>query len=258
MKTTKTLAEQKTEPSMEEILASIRDIISGEDKRTSYEKDEEEVVRDQSSQDKDVLDLIHLLNEDGSVDVMSPFGSSSSSRESESHLYTMEEDTDLMDLGQDEEPLFGSQLPPSEERALAEITKDLREMEAGISPRHSADEDRLSATGALQDDLNHIREQVVSNLEDEDLLSEDALSEAAGALDALNDLADSVAYQASQEPVGGKTVESLMKELLRPMLKDWLDANLPSMVRTIVNEQVEKVIQQKVKGNTAGSRRKAA
>ena len=28
----------------------------------------------------------------------------------------------------------------------------------------------------------------------------------------------------------GKTVEDLVKEMLRPMLKEWLDRNLPPMV----------------------------
>ena len=33
----------------------------------------------------------------------------------------------------------------------------------------------------------------------------------------------------------GKTVEDLVKEMLRPMLKEWLDRNLPPMVERLSN-----------------------
>jgi uncharacterized protein len=40
---------------------------------------------------------------------------------------------------------------------------------------------------------------------------------------------------------GNKTLEQLVKELLRPILKDWLDTNLPGMVERIVREEVERI-----------------
>ena len=40
---------------------------------------------------------------------------------------------------------------------------------------------------------------------------------------------------------GDKTLEQLVKELLRPILKDWLDTNLPGMVERIVREEVERI-----------------
>jgi cell pole-organizing protein PopZ len=36
----------------------------------------------------------------------------------------------------------------------------------------------------------------------------------------------------------GKTVEDLVKEMLRPMLKDWLDRNLPPMVERYVEREI--------------------
>ena len=38
------------------------------------------------------------------------------------------------------------------------------------------------------------------------------------------------------------TIEQLTKELLRPLLKEWLDANLPGMVENIVREEIERVV----------------
>ena len=37
----------------------------------------------------------------------------------------------------------------------------------------------------------------------------------------------------------GATVEGMVAEMLRPMLKDWLDAHLPSIVQTAVQKEVE-------------------
>jgi Uncharacterized protein conserved in bacteria len=36
-----------------------------------------------------------------------------------------------------------------------------------------------------------------------------------------------------------------LREILKPLLKEWLDANLPVLVRWIVNEQIEKIMEQK-------------
>ena len=38
-----------------------------------------------------------------------------------------------------------------------------------------------------------------------------------------------------------RTLEDLVKEMLRPMLKSWLDDNLPSMVERIVRAEIERV-----------------
>ena len=38
-----------------------------------------------------------------------------------------------------------------------------------------------------------------------------------------------------------RTLEDLVKELLRPMLKNWLDENLPPMVERLVRAEIERV-----------------
>lgn len=82
----------------------------------------------------------------------------------------------------------------------------------------------------------------------EDLISEGALSESSAALAGLASVAKTMIQTTGRplkpESVGGMTVESLMRELLRPMLKDWLDSHLPSLVKWLVTEQIEKMLQQ--------------
>ena len=52
-------------------------------------------------------------------------------------------------------------------------------------------------------------------------------------------------YDAAARPVlrirSGDTVESLVAEMLKPMMKAWLDANLPAIVEHIVEREVKKL-----------------
>ncbi len=39
----------------------------------------------------------------------------------------------------------------------------------------------------------------------------------------------------------GKTIEDLVREMLRPMLKDWIDKNLPPMVERLVEREIARL-----------------
>jgi cell pole-organizing protein PopZ len=41
--------------------------------------------------------------------------------------------------------------------------------------------------------------------------------------------------------VSGNTVEAMVAEMLRPLLKDWLDNNLPGIVQAAVQKEVERI-----------------
>jgi cell pole-organizing protein PopZ len=41
---------------------------------------------------------------------------------------------------------------------------------------------------------------------------------------------------------GGPTIEDLVREEIRPLLKAWLDANLPGLVERLVREEIERVV----------------
>lgn len=61
-------------------------------------------------------------------------------------------------------------------------------------------------------------------------------SDTAGAVDrAFNSLANTVLGN------NARTLEDLVKEMLRPMLKGWLDDNLPGLVDRIVRSEIERV-----------------
>ena len=57
---------------------------------------------------------------------------------------------------------------------------------------------------------------------------------------------DSVPLPAAEDPGpalgnGSKTIEDLVKEMLQPMLKEWLDKNLPPMVERYVEREISRL-----------------
>ncbi|MGA0600807.1 DUF2497 domain-containing protein [Caulobacter sp. KR2-114] len=48
-------------------------------------------------------------------------------------------------------------------------------------------------------------------------------------------------------PADGRTLEDVVRELLRPLLKAWLDDNLPAIVQATVNQEVERIARSRVR-----------
>jgi cell pole-organizing protein PopZ len=72
---------------------------------------------------------------------------------------------------------------------------------------------------------------------DEPLLGAPASSSAASAFGALE--------RSVLMPAGGRTLEDVVREMLRPMLKTWLDENLPAIVEAQVSAEVERIARQR-------------
>jgi cell pole-organizing protein PopZ len=50
------------------------------------------------------------------------------------------------------------------------------------------------------------------------------------------------ASRATQVYRGGPTIEDVVREELRPLLKEWLDENLPPLVERLVRAEIERVV----------------
>ena len=46
---------------------------------------------------------------------------------------------------------------------------------------------------------------------------------------------------AKMDMSGSNTIEGLIRELLKPMMKEWLDANLPKIVEEKVEAEVQRI-----------------
>lgn len=67
------------------------------------------------------------------------------------------------------------------------------------------------------------------------LVSESAETATRSALSALSSLI------VKPEVAGSDTLEGMVRDMLRPMLKDWLDANLPEVVERLVAKEVARI-----------------
>lgn len=74
---------------------------------------------------------------------------------------------------------------------------------------------------------------------EDSLLSQTAATAAASAFGQLS--------AAIGMPHSDRTLEDVVRELLRPLLKQWLDDNLPGIVETAVREEVERIARGRVR-----------
>jgi cell pole-organizing protein PopZ len=77
------------------------------------------------------------------------------------------------------------------------------------------------------------------------LISEALLAPAvaAAASAAIGDLLRTVSQErASAISRGGPTIEDVVREELRPLLKEWLDQHLPAVVERLVRSEIERVV----------------
>lgn len=190
------MAEQESqqEPTMEEILASIRRIISEEDENPAEqavpEEPAEEVVQDEPELSAPEGDYT-----DGEFE-----GEESEGEESEPPQEVYEDD-------------------PVTENALKEDYVD-----------EVVDNPVVEEPSPVEFD-----EPVQEAPEiEEGLLSADA---AVAASAAFGDLNRTLTVSLGE----GKTVEAIVSDLLRPLLKSWLDQHLPPLVEEMVQEEIERL-----------------
>jgi cell pole-organizing protein PopZ len=129
-----------------------------------------------------------------------------------------------------------ARVPPE---PVLELTQVLREDGAVVNilrPDQATDEERPL-----------YRPRIVSEGQgaaDPSLVSADVAAEAAKAISAIGRLEHGASGPGPGDrgTAGGQTVEDLVRELLRPMLKEWLDARLPGLVETVVREEIERIV----------------
>ncbi|MGI8840017.1 MAG: DUF2497 domain-containing protein [Caulobacteraceae bacterium] len=85
--------------------------------------------------------------------------------------------------------------------------------------------------------------------EPEALVGEAAAGAAGSAFETLKVSADEAARaRATMDlPAPGRSLEDVTRELLRPLLKTWLDEHLPTIVRTCVEEEVARIARGRVR-----------
>jgi uncharacterized protein len=204
-----------SEPSMEEILASIRRIIS--DDQTTPPQDAQAAATDFDGFDHDVISV-----------------SQDAQRESEPVTMPQSSVDDLFDqLGEDEELEFQESEPEDE---LPE-EESHQEMEEAMEESDGFDELELESPLAPEPVYTPAPAQMFEApparpYVDDRLLSRNTDNSVSNA---FSSLAHTILSQ------NGRTIDDLVTEMLRPMLKNWLDDNLPTIVERLVRSEIERV-----------------
>jgi len=204
------------EPSMEDILASIRRIIDEDDRKAAAPAPVSPPPS--AGEDDDVLDLTDEIEETQPIEEIEEIADEGPEEPAESdvgHEIWNADDEVLpqegADIGVEAEPLELSEPVAPETDAPAEPW-------APQEPAISQSQESTMTTGS-----------------NDRLVSDAAVSSAAAALGNL-------ARASERDPMAGvphgRPVEDLVLELLRPMLREWLDEHLPTVVERIVEREV--------------------
>lgn len=275
-----TEAKGQTEPSMEEILASIRRIISedGDTDQPAPIAAARKPTTAPVQQTEDigpVLELTEMVDDDGSVvsigeaapmeiDAGTGMDYDAGSETSEDafelppvvdaemvappHAATAPADMDMTD-GPDEADSLGMDALVAElaaEVADAEVhdTPEPMAMLPDPEPEPSRMPERAPAPSAP-------KAQPVPKAAPEpevslgDLVSSTARSSSAAAFarlaQAVNEKETSMAPTPEPVSISGKSLDSMVAEMLRPMLKEWLDQNLPAIVERMVQKEIKRL-----------------
>ena len=201
------MSETEQEPSMEEILASIRRIISDDDDQSKTE--ENQVDPDPAEPDEPIEDqeTNQALSPTDAVDPVAELEVDDDDDDDDEVL-------DLTDMDvADPEPLFEQQA-----------------YQAPVPPVAAPEPPPPSPSPAPQ----HNQDKLVST------------SQASETIDEFTKLGNKLYEDVKELPIGNGavTLEELTRELVRPMLKEWLDQHLPITVERLVREEIERLVMQ--------------
>jgi cell pole-organizing protein PopZ len=187
----------ENEPSMEEILSSIRRIINEDDEDAPAEAEAEAEAAPVDDEPKSQDDVDAMFDEPiadaGGDDVLELTDLVDASDEGTDPMAV---DDDLMIVDREEEE-------PEPEPVMAD-------------PEPEIDFDALADETA------------------DGIMSEPA---AAAAMGSFHTLAENIRISDEE----GRTLEGVVRALLRPMLKEWLDSNLPSIVDEKIQAEIDRV-----------------
>lgn len=223
------MSDQNTqqEPSMEEILASIRRIISEDGEEAAPapkpaarapapppEPESEPEPETDSEPDEIIEEEVLELTEDMAAD---------------DEVLELQSDDEVADeFGADDEGEVELEMVDEfdspEDAADGEPEPDF-EQESPAKP--------AAAPGGPMD--------AISAAVEERLISSPPASESVSSLASLVAAVDT--HRRAVDPsIGPKTIEDLVKEVMRPMIREWLDGNLPALVERLVRREIQRLM----------------
>lgn len=243
---------EQQEPSMEEILSSIRRIIADEagdeegeqdaagSRAEAHDRDGDAPARAAEDDPDDVLELTEVVREDGEViDLDQTLAQARSIEPQPAEAVVPQparrqpdpEEQDEADPG-DEAPAL--RLEPSAAAATAEQPAD--------------DHPAQSPMDIQDDEMEHHQTAMQKKNGLESVVSDRAAGAATGAFAKLSQAVQRTPPELAIADDSGRTVEQFVEDMMRPMLRDWLDENLPTMVERIVQREIQKIVRRAEEG----------
>jgi cell pole-organizing protein PopZ len=234
---------------MEEILASIRRIIA-EGEREAQEGGERErpeppagAQTERSAESTsaevvqaEVLILTEMVQDDGSVVSLPPDPDPTEPKDAEPADKPMATSIDAPPApSAGPEPTAAELIPPW-------MRADPTPAIVATPPTEDPAPQKRAEPITIQTTPSPDKERIpvpAEGLKKPELVSEEAL---AASTAALSQLAQSVSRTREPTPGQSKTVEEVVREAVEPMLKTWLDTNLPRIVERMVREAIDRVV----------------
>jgi len=135
------------------------------------------------------------------------------------------------------EPMAAEAMPVEAEEVL-ELTDPLPEPEPEPVETHGDLEVHEIEPEPEPEPVRRPEPVMAADIYDEPLVSDPAADQTANS---FGHLARSIAM-----PKAGRTLEDVVGEMLRPLLKAWLDEHLPTIVQAKVEEEVERIARRRV------------
>lgn len=233
-------AKAAKEPSMEDILASIRQIIADDDKPGESPKVEEPAMQDQDQAAiDDVFATADVGDEDGAddmavddIDALFDEAGMDDDDDDDVLALTAEQSVESEELSQDDLDDISFDAPAGDDDPMAAALEDAGADENSIEV--DIDEQPIVAPKPTPVPVAAPAPAVAApSMGDmEALVSDAAASSIKSSFGALN---------SAMTVSGQNTIEDLMCTMLRPMLKSWLDENLPPMVERMVQAEIERM-----------------
>ena len=223
------------EPSMEEILASIRRIIADEDAYAStHGSTKAEKVEDKFEARLEAESMMPAPPAVETRETSHPAPPATARWREYESLSVSEEPNDRAIKSSSRDLDESAASPPAKFSAPEPISeiKPSEPAAPAVSRSHFADHESEAEFAQRSDRMPMQTFAGAANGGRDPLLSQEATTVVDSAFNAL---AQTVLVQ------NARTLEDLVREMLRPLLKSWLDDNLPSLVERLVRAEIERV-----------------
>lgn len=246
-------AKKEQDQSMEDILKTIRNVISGEAGEADQNAEDVLELTDMITEDGEVVSLKDEADENQRQDVLENIDSILNSEKAEEALEeALEEEEEEATAEEpvaepvEEESNAASEIDEAPAQTEPEETPtDLPSDPALDTPEINETDVEIPAVAVINDQQPARETNMSADLPDESkkkrLISQE---NAEASTEPLKALMKSVSKSHGEGLTfrSGTTVEDLVIELLKPQLSEWLNQNLPSLVKHVVEKEIKKLI----------------